>query len=172
MGLKVDSSFLKFVTMGALGTCRVHELMTHAGLQPIELERYSRSNKIWATKVKRLRLPDLLCVRTGLRVEVRAKSKLTIKMSDAPTNPDRRWNTGLAARDMIAFVLIRGDEAGALEPAQNAELFWVEDLEATEDESKLGPAKSPSEGAERDRKWPSIVPTSNGAVQAVDGTRI
>lgn len=56
MGLKVDSSFLKFVTMGALGTRRVQELMVRAGLQPIELERYSRSNKIWATKVKRLRL--------------------------------------------------------------------------------------------------------------------
>ena len=102
MGLKVDSSFLKFLTMGALGTRRVHELMTHAGLQPIELERYSRSNKIWSTKMKRLRLPELLCVRTGLRVEVRAKSKCAIKMSDAENNPDRRWNTGLADRDMIA----------------------------------------------------------------------
>ncbi len=69
MGLKVDSSFLKFVTMGALGARRVAELMKQAGLQPIELERYSRSNKIWQTKVKRLRIPDLLCVRTGLRVE-------------------------------------------------------------------------------------------------------
>ncbi len=67
MGLKVDSSFLKFVTMGALGVRGVADLMTQAGLQPIELERYSRSNKIWQTKVKRLRLPDLLCVKTGIR---------------------------------------------------------------------------------------------------------
>ena len=75
MGLKVDSSFLKFVTMGALGARRVCQLMAHAGLQPIKLERYSRSNRIWSTKVKRLRLPNLLfCVRTGLRVEVRAKT--------------------------------------------------------------------------------------------------
>ena len=172
MGLKVDSSFLKFVTMGALGARRVCELMAHAGLQPIELERYSRSNKIWSTKVKRLRLPDLLCVRTGLRVEVRAKSKLTIKMSDAPTNPDRRWNTGLAPRDMIAFVLIREAEDGALHAAENAELFWVESLQATEDNSRLGPPKSASEGAERDREWPSIVASNNGVVQAVDATRI
>src|SRR4051812_16162390 len=150
--------------MGAVGARRVCELMAQAGFQPIELERYSRSNKIWSTKVKRLRLPDLLCVRTGLRVEVRAKSKLTIKMSDAPTNPERRWDSGLAARDMIAFVLIRGDEAGALQPAQNAELFWVRDLQATEGDSKLGPPKSASEGAERDREWPSIVPTSSGVV--------
>jgi len=125
VGLKVDSSFLKFVTMGALGARRVCELMANAGLQPIELERYSRSNKIWSTKVKRLRLPDLLCVRTGLRVEVRAKSKLTIKMSDAPTKPDRRWNTGLAPRDMIAFVLIREAEDDTLHAAENAELFGL-----------------------------------------------
>ena len=172
MGLKVDSSFLKFVTMGALGARRVSELMVNAGLQPIELERYSRSNKIWATKVKRLRLPDLLCVRTGLRVEVRAKSKLTIKMSDAPTNPDRRWNSGLVPEDMIAFVLIREAEDGVLHAADNAELFMVESLIATEANSKLGPPKSASEGAERDREWPSTVATSNGVVQEVDETRI
>jgi len=158
--------------MGALGARRVCELMAHAGLQPIELERYSRSNKIWSTKVKRLRLPDLLCVRSGLRVEVRAKSDLTIKMSDTPTNPDRRWNTGLAPRDMIAFVLIREAQDGTLRAADNAELFWVQDLQATEDTSRLGPPKSASEGAERDREWPSVVPSTNGVVQALDDTRI
>lgn len=158
--------------MGALGARRVCALMTDAGLQPIELERYSRSNKIWSTKVKRLRLPDLLCVRTGLRVEVRAKSNLTIKMSDAPTNPDRRWNTGLAPRDMIAFVLIRETEDGTLHADDNAELFWVEDLQATEDYSRLGSPKSASEGAERDREWPSIVPNTNGVVQALDEMRV
>src|SRR5882672_9730576 len=93
--------------MGALGARRVCELMAHAGLQPIELERYSRSNKIWMTKVKRLRLPDLLCVRTGLRVEVRGKSKLAIRMSDAPNNPQRRWFANLNADDMVAFVHCR-----------------------------------------------------------------
>src|SRR5258708_39260319 len=105
--------------MGALGARRACDLMAHAGLQPIELGRYSRSNKIWATKVKRLRLPDLLCVRTGLRVEVRAKSKLTIKMSDAPTNPERRWNSGLEPEDLIAFVLVREAEDGGFQVAQN-----------------------------------------------------
>jgi len=150
--------------MGALGARRVSELMVNAGLQPIELERYSRSNKIWATKVKRLRLPDLLCVRTGLRVEVRAKSKLTIKMSDAPTNPERRWNSGLVPEDMIAFILIRETQDGTLHAADNAELFMVESLIATEANSKLGSPKSGSEGAERDREWPSTVATCNGVV--------
>lgn len=172
MSFKVDSSFLKFVTMGALGTLHVSELMTHAGLQPIELERYSRSNKIWSTKVKRLRLPDLLCVRTGLRVEVRAKSKLAIKMSDTPSNPERRWNSGLKEDDMVAFIHIHEDDEGLLHPANNAELFWIRDLVATEQLSRLGPAKSASEGAERDREWPSTVPTSDGNVQSVAKDRL
>lgn len=153
--------------MGALGTRRVAELMSRAGLQPIELERYSRSNKIWQTKVKRLRLPDLLCVRTGLRVEVRAKSTLAIKMSDTPTNADRRWNSGLKPEDMIAFILVRQADDGTFEVAQNAELFRVESLVATEAASKLGPAKSAGEGAECDRRWPSTVATCNGVVQSV-----
>ncbi len=93
MAFKVDSSFLRFVTMGALGTRSVMDEMRRAGLKPIELERYSCCNKIWATKVKRLRLPDLLCLRTGLRIEVRAKSKLEIKMSDAPNNAARQTPT-------------------------------------------------------------------------------
>jgi len=158
--------------MGALGTRRVHELMRRAGLQPIELERYSRSNKIWSTKVKRLRLPDLLCVKTGLRVEVRAKSNLAIKMSDAETNPARRWNSGLAPTDLIAFVLVREGDIGRLLAADNAEFFWVKDLVATEAQSRLGPPKSAGEGAERDREWPSIVPKANGVVQAIANERI
>src|ERR1700758_78409 len=100
MGFKVDSSFLRFVTMGARGVHRVAAELKQRGFEPIELERYCGSNKIWATKVKRLRLPDLLCVRTGLRVEVRAKSDLKIRMSDAPTNPERRWDTGLRDDDL------------------------------------------------------------------------
>jgi HEAT repeat protein len=172
VGLKVDSSFLRFVTMGALGARRVCGLMARAGLDPIELERYSRSNKIWTTKVKRLRLPDLLCIKTGLRVEVRAKSKLAIKMSDTPTKPDRRWNSGLGSGDMIAFVLIREAEDGTLNAADNAELFWVEDLLATEHLSRLGPPKSASEGAERDREWPSTVATSDGVVLTLNDDRL
>ena len=172
MGLKVDSSFLKFVTMGAIGTRRVFELMTQAGLQPVELERYSSSNKIWATKVKRLRLPDLLCVRTGLRVEVRAKSKLSIKMSDAPANPDRRWNTGLVAGDMAAFIRVAEGENGVQTAAENCELFWIGDMVATENGSKLGKPKSATEGAEQDREWPSTVAGDSGIVQAVGDGRI
>lgn len=164
MGFKVDSSFLKFLTIGAAGTQKVMQIMREAGLQPIELERYSATNKIWSTKVKRLRLPDLLCVRTGLRVEVRAKSLLALKMSDAPENLARRWFAGLRREDMVAFIQC-GTVDSRPEPAETAELFWVGDLlDVRESVTRLGPPKSASEGSERDREWPTIVPTQSGTV--------
>lgn len=173
MGFKVDSSFLQFLTMGALGTQRVVALMRKAGMEPIELERYSSCNKIWSTKVKRLRLPDLLCLRTGVRVEVRAKSKLEIKMSDAPENPERRWFAGLRPEDIIAFVHCPTNESGNLQIAENAEVFSVSSLLAcSEKKTKLGPPKSASEGAERDRTWPSTVARHAGTANLVSRKRI
>jgi len=158
--------------MGALASQRVIQAMTAAGLRPIELERYSSSNKIWMTKVKRLRLPDLLCVATGLRVEVRAKSDLAIQMSDAPDNPQRRWFSGLTGDDMVALVHCR-DVEGDFVLAQSPELFWVRDLQACPDaQTRLGPPKSASEGSERSREWPSIVPSQSGQVLAVNATTI
>src|SRR6266852_5893227 len=99
MGFKTDTSFLRFLSMGAIGVRQTMKQLRARRFEPIELERYCGSNKIWMTKVKRLRLPDVLCVRTGLRLEVRAKSDLKIRMSDAPGNPDRRWDVGMRDED-------------------------------------------------------------------------
>ena len=171
MGFKADTSFLRFLSMGAAGARQVMSQMTAAGFQPIELERYCTSNKIWTTKVKRLRLPDILCVRTGTRIEVRAKSDLKIRMSDAPSNPDRRWNTGMRDEDLAAFITCF-DDNGTPAPAAEAVFFAFSDLQKTEKQSTLGLPKSASEGAERDRTWPSIVPQRNGVVEFVDRTAI
>jgi hypothetical protein len=171
MGFKADTSFLRFLSMGAAGARQVMSQMKHAGFYPIELERYCTSNKIWATKVKRLRLPDLLCVRTGTRVEVRAKSNLRIRMSDAPMNPDRRWNIGMRDQDLAAFITCF-DDNGAPRPANDAVFFTFGDLKETEAQSRLGTPKSASEGAERDRTWSCIVPDRDGVVEVVNGATI
>lgn len=171
MGFKVDTSFLKFLTMGALGARKVIGELSDMGFAPIELERYCTSNKIWATKVKRLRLPDLLCVRTGTRFEVRAKSDLKIRMSDAPNNPDRTWDAGLRDHDIIALIACTNDN-GTPVPADGAVYFAVDTLRASVGTSTLGPAKSASEGAERDRTWPATVPKRPGEVLLVNGDKI
>ncbi|TMI98363.1 MAG: hypothetical protein E6G97_26175 [Alphaproteobacteria bacterium] len=171
MGFKADTSFLRFLSMGAAGARQVMAQMRAAGFEPIELERYCTSNKIWTTKVKRLRLPDLLCVRTGTRVEVRAKTDLKIRMSDAPANPDRRWNSGMRNDDLAAFIACF-DQDGTPCPAPEAVFFNFGDLQKTEGLSALGPPKSASEGAERDRTWSCIVPQRNGVVDFVDKSTI
>ena len=150
MGFKADTSFLRFLSMGAVGVHRTMERFRDRGFEPIELERYCGSNKIWTTKVKRLRLPDLLCVKTGMRAEVRAKTDLKIRMSDAPANPDRVWDAGLRDDDIVALITCFDTDDGP-EPADDAVCFTVGALRASMDRSRLGPPKSASEGAERDR---------------------
>ncbi len=171
MAFKVDASFLRFLTMGALGARRVAEELQARGFQPIELERYSMSNKIWATKIKRLRVPDLLCARTGLRVEVRAKTDLKIKMSDAPANPERAWDAGLRDEDIVALIACQEGADGPV-PVQHAVYFTVRALRESESKSRLGPPKSASEGAERDREWPCTVPSRPGRVLGLGGGKL
>ena len=172
MGFKADTSFLRFLTMGARGVHQTMAQLKGLGFKPIELERYCGSNKIWATKVKRLRLPDLLCVKTGARFEVRAKSDLAIKMSDAPDNPDRVWDAGLQDDDLAAFIACSNGEDGYPIPADEAMFFRVADMRSCVGMSKLGPPKSASEGAERDRTWPATIPSRNGVVLEVTTDRI
>lgn len=171
MGLKTDSSFLKFVSMGALGVRQTISQLRGQGFEPIVLERYCDSNKIWATKIKRLRLPDLLCTRTGLRIEVRAKSELQIKMSDAPNNPDRTWDAGLRDEDVAAFIAILSDDSGQ-RAVDEAAFFTVRALRDSVGQSRLGQPKSASEGAERDRTWPAIIPSANGVVRTVTAQKL
>jgi hypothetical protein len=171
MGFKADTSFLRFLTMGARGVQQTIRQLEGLGFQPIELERYCASNKIWATKVKRLRLPDLLCVKTGLRLEVRAKSDLKIRMSDAPNNPDRVWDAGLQDNDLAAFIACF-DNGNGFTPADEAMYFKIEDLRNTVEHSKLGPPKSASEGAESDRTWPACIPKRDGKVIEVTDQKI
>lgn len=171
MGFKADASFLRFLTMGAAGAQRMFEFLKDARLEPVELERYCTTNKIWETKVKRLRLADILCVKTGVRFEVRAKSDLKIRMSDAPDNPERTWDAGLRDEDVVALIACE-ERDGRMEAAKQPVLFSVRDLRSSVSTSKLGPPKSASEGAERDRTWPCCVPSKDGVVLAVEDGKI
>ena len=171
MGFKADTSFLRFLSMGAVGVHRTMDRLRERGFEPIELERYCGSNKIWTTKVKRLRLPDLLCVKTGMRAEVRAKTDLKIRMSDAPANPDRVWDAGLRDDDIVSLISCFDEEDGP-QPADDAVYFTVGALRSSVARSKLGPPKSASEGAERDRTWPATVPTRDGTVLEVTDRRL
>ena len=89
---KSDVSFLEKISMGATGTIAVFNNLREQGHTPIELERGSRSFKIWKDiKIKRIRVPDILCVDCGKCVECRTKTKLEISMSHSQADPEQRF---------------------------------------------------------------------------------
>ena len=166
MNFKADWSFLEKISMGAVSSKQVVKLLNDAGHDVIELERYSTSNKIWATKIKRLRMPDLICLKCGKRIESRAKSKLEIKMSDNENNPDRRWDAGMRDEDLIAFIKCKKLN-GEWIPGEDVNLFSVKSLRQSYYDSKLGNAKSANEGAEKDRTWSSSIPSKDGTIEEI-----
>lgn len=163
MNFKADWSFLEKISMGAVSSREVIKQLNSCGHQIIELERYSTSNKIWSTKIKRLRLPDLICLKCGRRIESRAKSNLDVRMSDNENNPARRWDAGLSDKDLVAFIQCSKDENGWY-PAKTVNYFDAKSMRDTVGKSKLGEPKSAGEGAERDRVWPTTIPSKDGEV--------
>jgi hypothetical protein len=89
---KTDESFLAKVSQGASGTKRVYENLTKQCHKPIELEYGSMGFKIWKQriKIKRVCVPDLLCVNCGRRIESRAKTDLQVSMSHSTSDEKRR----------------------------------------------------------------------------------
>lgn len=74
---KTDESFLEKLAIGACGTKKVIENLSKQGLKPIELERGSTGYKLWKSiKIKRIRVPYILCLKNGIRIESRAKTSL------------------------------------------------------------------------------------------------
>lgn len=97
---KTDESFLEKISLGAIGTQQVFKKLVELGHQPIELERGSMNYKIWKKiKIKRIRVPDIICVDNGIRIESRAKSKLEITMSHSLNDPARGWDADLKNED-------------------------------------------------------------------------
>jgi hypothetical protein len=101
---KPDSSFFRKIVLGVIGSRAVAADLNSHGHQIFELERGSTDTKLWKdVKRKRVRLPDLICTKCGLRVESRAKSKPELSMSHSPTERERSWDFGMVDADVVAF---------------------------------------------------------------------
>src|ERR1700730_13269349 len=141
MGFKEDASFARFLTMGAVGTAAVaRDLRDRFGHRPIELERFSMANKIWTVKVKRLRIPDIVCLKCGRRAESRAKSTLEIKLSDSETE-GRQWHGGgMRVDDLYAFIHV---DSSTLPPrADLPAYFTLGALQSTAELARRGARKA------------------------------
>jgi len=168
VGLKEDADFARYLSMGAMGSAVVAErLRDEHGHQPIELERTAMSNKVWQTKVKRLRLPDILCLHCGLRVESRAKSKVGIILSHSEA-AGREWHAGgLRDNDLYGFTHVN---VNTDPPTIGPSLFLTRaELNATSEHARLSGRKAASAGAEVSLTWPAYVATSSGTLTVVAG---
>lgn len=174
---KTDASFLRAISIGAVGTRRVFEDLQQQKQQPIELERGSMSFKIWkAIKIKRIRVPDILCLGNGWRVESRAKTKLEITMSHSFSNLERGWDYGLEDRDYVALVKCRqvSEEPTDWQADDLVQYISVRDLrEAYQNDLVLGvKPKGAQEGFETRLTWPACVASAAGVISNITDERL
>ena len=191
LALKPDSSFFRKIALGAVGSRRVAEDLDRLGHRIAELERGAMDTKLWKdVKRKRVRIPDLVCERCGLRVESRAKAKTELSMSHSPTDQERAWDFGMVDADVIAFPVCKAGEekqwsAGRLsEPIS----YWHErNWIRWQAEGKVNyvrvsrfravpqgaeATKGVTEGSETSVAWKARFSGRDGVVEAVDGQRI
>lgn len=174
---KSDESFVEKIVIGATGTRRVFENLAAQEHAPIELERGSMSFKIWkAVKIKRIRVPDILCLRCGRRVECRTKTKMEITLSHSAATQERGWDFGLDDDDRIALVHCERTGFGTLDwsASELVQYVRVKPLRETwrDRRVRVERPKGMQEGFETRVTWPAIVARADGVIDEVSADRI
>lgn len=174
---KSDTSFLEKISMGAIGTLRVFADAQAQGHRPIELERGSMTFKIWKKiKIKRIRVPDILCVACARRIESRAKTAIEITMSHSLADPERGWDHGLLEGDFVALVGCHKAGKGPTdwEADPLVQYLSVRDLRAAQASGAalVVKPKGAEEGFEARITWPAAVAKAAGTVAEVSDERI
>lgn len=174
---KSDVSFLEKISIGAIGTRRVFEDLRNQGHNPIELERGSMSFKIWKEiKIKRIRVPDVLCVTCSRRVESRTKTTFEISMSHSLSDPERGWDYGLDDNDFVALVVCKrsGDRPIDWQANELVQYISVKELRSAQTKKLaiLVNPKGAEEGFEARVCWPAVIARSSGIVKSVTKERI
>lgn len=172
---KSDESFLEKISIGAIGTQKVFSVLRLLGHQPIELERGSMNYKIWKKiKIKRIRVPDILCVDNGIRIESRAKTNLEISMSHSVSDPERGWDFGMKDEDYVALVVCEkfGDKPIDWKADTLVQFVQIMDLREAEKQDQVVfiKAKGSQEGFESRIIWPSSFASSEGIVTEIGKT--
>ena len=174
---KTDESFLEKISIGAVGTKKVFDHLDAQGQRPVPLDRGSMSFKLWKSiKIKRLRVPDILCVASGICVESRAKTKLEISMSHSASDPDRGWDFGLSDDDFVALPVC---QKGGPEPidwvaSDLVQFVRVADLRTACSQGMViqERPKGSQEGFEIRLTWPCSVASSDGTVSELTNARL
>ena len=191
LSFKPDASFFRKIAIGAVGARAVATDLSSYGHELSELERGSTDTKLWKdVKRKRVRIPDLVCRRCGLRVESRAKTKADLSMSHSPMDESRAWDFGMVGSDLIAFPVCEAKDEiywslGSLDAAESywRERNWVKwHTRGAINYFRVGSFRSAppfssstkgvTEGSETSISWKATFSTRSGTVEAVSPCRI
>ncbi len=191
LALKPDSSFFRKIVIGAVGARSVCSDLASHGHEMVELERGSTDTKLWKeVKRKRVRIPDLVCVRCGQRAESRAKTNAELAMSHSVTDEARAWDFGMIDSDLIGFPICQAVEeqywsAGKLNSNTSYwhERNWVRwRLAGKINYFRAGTfrgttfskssVKGVTEGSETSICWDAVFSSRAGTVEGCEGTRI
>jgi hypothetical protein len=147
------------------------------GFNPIELERGSTGFKIWKKiKIKRVRVPDILCLKTGLRFESRGKTKLEISMSHSLKDPKRAWDAGMRDDDFVSIVVFEQNEDSPVDLKQKSPIHFirVKDMRKafTDEQVSITQPKGVEEGSEIRVMWTCAAANQQSIVAAVESGRI
>ncbi|MGB7217036.1 MAG: HEAT repeat domain-containing protein [Gammaproteobacteria bacterium] len=189
---KADASFFEKITIGAIGARAVAADLDRRGHEIFELENGATTTKLWKdVKRKRVRIPDLVCRRCGMRVESRAKTgSAKLSMSHSTTDAERAWDYGLVDSDVVAFPVCASEQADewALGRLDDGISYWherrrtgwrvqpyinylrVEELRRTP--PSRSDMKGATEGSETTITWSAIFSNRSGVIEAIDGARV
>lgn len=174
---KSDDSFLRKLAVGAAGTNVTIGWLREMGFNPIELERGSTGFKIWKKiKIKRVRVPDILCLNTGLRFESRGKTKIEISMSHSLNDPMRAWDAGMRDDDLVSIVVFQQNNDSPLDLKQVSPVHFVSVKEMrkafTAGQVSITQPKGVEEGSEIRVMWICAAANQKAVVSEVESAKI
>ena len=174
---KSDDSFLRKLAVGAAGTNATINRLKVMGFNPIELERGSTGFKIWKKiKIKRVRVPDILCLNTGMRFESRGKTKLEISMSHSLNDPKRAWDVGMRDDDLVSIVVFEQNDDSPIDLKQISPVHFVSVKEMRQafaaGQVSITHPKGVEEGSEIRVMWTCAGANQQSIVTAVELGRI
>jgi hypothetical protein len=191
LALKPDSSFFRRIVIGAVGARSICTDLAAHGHQMVELERGSTDTKLWKeVKRKRVRIPDLVCVRCGQRAESRAKTNSELSMSHSVTDEARAWDFGMVDSDLIGFPICQPVEEHYWSAGRLAEgaSYWHERnwvrwrLAGKINYFRVGAFRSTkfsksstkgvTEGSETSIAWGAIFSSRDGAVESIEANKV
>ena len=174
---KSDEEFLTYVSMGAYGVRQVMADLKRQGHTPLLLERGSDDFKLWKqVRIKGMRVPDVLLVNNGRRIESRAKTGFEISGSHSPTNAERSWDFGLDDGDYMAIPVCEkcGNRPVDWKAGTLVQYVAIGELRKAKQDglTVMSDPKAASQGSETRIIWPSSVASSPGVVALVSEDRV